>query len=208
MERNSEESKKRILNAAARVFAEKGFNGARMDEIARKAKVNKALIYYYFKSKKRVLSELFKKFFRESTGLLLNFVERGGFSENAEENKKLFEKEYSGYLETNEDLIKIIVMESIKSDIDEVPIFNLVDISNNEQDDRVNSIELNIDDDEQKLMYIAEFFTGIMPFISYIVFKNKWCKHFNMKEEELKNYFDRAMEETHEQYHKKRGKKF
>jgi AcrR family transcriptional regulator len=36
----------RILDAATEIFAAVGFNGARMDEIARRAGVNKAMIYY------------------------------------------------------------------------------------------------------------------------------------------------------------------
>jgi TetR/AcrR family transcriptional regulator len=43
-----------VLQAAERVFAEKGFDGARMDDIAREAKVNTAMIYYFFKNKERL----------------------------------------------------------------------------------------------------------------------------------------------------------
>jgi TetR/AcrR family transcriptional regulator len=46
-----EESRAAILHAAAREFAENGIAGARTDAIARQAKVNKALLYYYFKDK-------------------------------------------------------------------------------------------------------------------------------------------------------------
>ena len=46
-----EESRAAILRAAAREFAELGIAGARTDAIAREARVNKALIYYYFKDK-------------------------------------------------------------------------------------------------------------------------------------------------------------
>jgi len=41
----------RILAAATEIFAEAGFNGARMDEIARRAQVNKAMIYYHIGAK-------------------------------------------------------------------------------------------------------------------------------------------------------------
>jgi TetR/AcrR family transcriptional regulator len=44
----------RIVAAAASMFAEQGLAGARMDEIARAAKVNKALLYYYFRSKEEL----------------------------------------------------------------------------------------------------------------------------------------------------------
>jgi AcrR family transcriptional regulator len=38
----------KLLRAATQLFAEKGFSGARVDEIARRAKANKAMIYYHF----------------------------------------------------------------------------------------------------------------------------------------------------------------
>src|ERR1039458_4346280 len=46
-----EESRAAILEAAAQEFAEYGIAGARTDAIAREARVNKALLYYYFKDK-------------------------------------------------------------------------------------------------------------------------------------------------------------
>jgi TetR/AcrR family transcriptional regulator len=46
-----EESRAAILHAAAKEFAEYGIAGARTDAIAREARVNKALLYYYFKDK-------------------------------------------------------------------------------------------------------------------------------------------------------------
>ena len=46
-----EESRAAILQAAAAEFAAHGVAGARTDAIAREARVNKALLYYYFKDK-------------------------------------------------------------------------------------------------------------------------------------------------------------
>jgi TetR/AcrR family transcriptional regulator len=46
-----EESRAAILQAATREFSREGIAGARTDAIARAAKVNKALLYYYFKDK-------------------------------------------------------------------------------------------------------------------------------------------------------------
>jgi TetR/AcrR family transcriptional regulator len=44
-------SRAAILRAAAEEFAEHGIAGARTEAIAREARVNKALLYYYFKNK-------------------------------------------------------------------------------------------------------------------------------------------------------------
>src|ERR1700678_1328157 len=46
-----EQSRAAILRAAGREFAAKGIAGARTDAIARETRVNKTLIYYYFKDK-------------------------------------------------------------------------------------------------------------------------------------------------------------
>lgn len=54
-----------ILAAAERVFAKSGFAGARTDLIAREAGVNKALLYYYFKSKEALYDAVLENHFRE-----------------------------------------------------------------------------------------------------------------------------------------------
>lgn len=58
-----DESIQRILDAAMSVFAEEGFSGARMDEIARRAGVNKAMIYYRVGDKKTLYSEIIHNLF-------------------------------------------------------------------------------------------------------------------------------------------------
>ena len=54
-----EEKRDRILRAAVRVFAKKGFHGARVAEVARSAGVADGTIYLYFKNKEDLLLQLF-----------------------------------------------------------------------------------------------------------------------------------------------------
>ena len=63
MGRRPRVSPDRILGAAALEFAERGFAGARVDRIARRAKVNKAMLYYHFKSKDRLYRTLLRRMF-------------------------------------------------------------------------------------------------------------------------------------------------
>ncbi len=48
----------RILEAAMDIFSEVGFNGARVDEIAKRAGVNKATIYYHIGDKEALYAEI------------------------------------------------------------------------------------------------------------------------------------------------------
>jgi AcrR family transcriptional regulator len=51
---NEEDARERILKAAAEVFAEIGFGGARVDEIAARAGINKAMLYYHVGDKEQL----------------------------------------------------------------------------------------------------------------------------------------------------------
>lgn len=65
-------AEQKIIEAAADIFEEKGFEGARMQQIADKAGINKALLHYYFRSKDllfekvflNIASKIFLKFFK------------------------------------------------------------------------------------------------------------------------------------------------
>ena len=63
MARPARVSPDRILAAAAVEFAERGFAGARVDRIARRARVNKAMLYYHFKSKQGLYHTLLRQIF-------------------------------------------------------------------------------------------------------------------------------------------------
>lgn len=58
-------TEKTILNAARKVFIEKGKEGARMQEIADEAGINKALLHYYFRSKDRLFDAVFQEAFEK-----------------------------------------------------------------------------------------------------------------------------------------------
>ena len=55
------DTEQRILNAAHRVFLRRGTQGARMQEVADEAGVNKALLHYYFRSKERLAEAVFER---------------------------------------------------------------------------------------------------------------------------------------------------
>jgi len=57
------ESRAAILQAAAHEFAEHGIAGARTDAIAKEAKVNKALLYYYFRDKETLYAAVLEEAF-------------------------------------------------------------------------------------------------------------------------------------------------
>ncbi|MFN4007402.1 MAG: TetR/AcrR family transcriptional regulator [Chitinophagaceae bacterium] len=59
-----------ILQKAREVFLTKGMDGARMQDIADAAGINKALLHYYFKSKEA----LFERIFNETAGRFISSI--------------------------------------------------------------------------------------------------------------------------------------
>ncbi len=57
------DTEKQILDAAKKVFQIKGMSGARMQEIADKAKINKAMLHYYYRSKELLFEAVFTNAF-------------------------------------------------------------------------------------------------------------------------------------------------
>src|ERR1700756_3805310 len=58
-----EKTRAAILKAALEEFSHEGVTGARTDEIARRAGVNKALLYYYFKDKEGLYAAALEQVF-------------------------------------------------------------------------------------------------------------------------------------------------
>lgn len=59
-EKKNISAEQKILIAARKVFLQKGYDGARMQEIANEAGINKAMLHYYFRSKDKLFMAVFE----------------------------------------------------------------------------------------------------------------------------------------------------
>jgi len=117
-----EEKRTLILEAAVRVFAEKGYHTCRVGDIAEEAGVAYGLLYHYFGSKEEVLETIF----RATWGELLSAVR--GVEELGEPAPEQIRKVAAIVLRSwqrDPDLIRVLVREITRSpqlqrEIDEV----------------------------------------------------------------------------------------
>jgi TetR/AcrR family fatty acid metabolism transcriptional regulator len=104
----SQDKHNRIIEAAIKVFAKKGFFNARISEIAKEANVADGTIYLYFKSKDDILIHLFE----ESMDRLIKLIQ----SELAKEDNpisklKRFIQLHFTLVEGNPNLAEVITVE-------------------------------------------------------------------------------------------------
>ena len=112
---------------------------------------------------------------------------------------------YYRLFEENRDLLKVMLIESVKEERD-TPIFRLIDIQPEEPVDEQQVIRdlqargFSLDADREQRM-VTEFFTGIVPEVCFLVFREKWSRHFGIPEPRLNELFRRAIQETHDTHH-------
>jgi TetR/AcrR family transcriptional regulator len=114
--RDAVATKAAIVAAALEEFAQLGLAGARIDEIARAARVNKALLYYYFESKEHLYEGVVEQMFITMTGAL-----RGALSTADGPGEKLLafldanfkvlaaQPAYARLLEQEMDIVKVFL---------------------------------------------------------------------------------------------------
>jgi len=101
-------AREKILRTAQQIFIEKGKDGARMQEIADQARVNKAMIFYYFSSKDQlyleVLQSVVRRLFQKVNEVVIS---------DGEPRQKLeqFVEAYFNFLIENEGLPRIMLRE-------------------------------------------------------------------------------------------------
>jgi AcrR family transcriptional regulator len=64
-QRDPERTRAEILEVATREFAEHGYSGARVDEIAQRTRTTKRMLYYYFGSKEGLYTEVLERAYAE-----------------------------------------------------------------------------------------------------------------------------------------------
>lgn len=197
--RNAIVTKARILSVAEEIFSEVGFDGAKVDDIAKEAGVNKALIYYYFKSKDDVLETLFSKLVDDARRLLIKAMEETPDVCSGDNYRKLFDA-YIDFVTEKRKIIKVAVAESAKADSKVSLVMELCNLIINAELDSIRKEYekkgLQFPKDTQEML-VMEFFTGLSPFLSYALYKEQWEKLYNIDEKDLQDKLYKAFKRTH-----------
>lgn len=201
---NPVDAKTRIMNTAAKLFAEKGFDGARVDEIARKAKVNKALIYYYFKNKEEIRQALFDDFIHDVMGFIDESLDDFLDIQSMDKFRKVFDA-YLSFYEERKHTIRIMAMESLKKSSGTSPLFQFMDIMMKNESGKILQIleskGIQVEFDSMQVL-VTDFFTGLMPVVNYVLYKDDWMAHYQIDEQEMRERFFKAYDATHLEYHR------
>ncbi|PLX21123.1 MAG: TetR/AcrR family transcriptional regulator [Salinivirgaceae bacterium] len=108
------QTEQKILDAAREIFMRKGMHGAKMQEIADEAGINKALLHYYFRSKDKLFDRIFQEVFGQLFPKLQILVDA---TKSIEERVQIFVKEYMTVMQQNP-FLPLFILHEIQRDPD------------------------------------------------------------------------------------------
>ncbi len=202
IDKDSKNSKQLILETAAQVFAEKGFDGARVDEIAKRAQVNKALIYYYFESKDKILEELMAILIKE----LIDFKDNLGLKQSVFNSRDLMDENKLDFLlvqsfqfyKNHQMLLNIILSETLKGATNKDVFFKMLNLGMEDTVERIKSMNGEINNFEE-FITIAVFFL-YMPMLSFITFGQKWAEFNQLDYSAIDIKFHQTFKKVYKEY--------
>ena len=203
----------RILKASTRLFAEEGFDAARVSRIAEEAGVNKALIYYYFKSKEAILDCIMDELFAALQSFSLEYVQhsivrlieekrldilsdRFRFIDKTSQQEFLNEtRVYHGrlidFITQHRETFRILLLESLKAGKHNDDLFRLFTtlISTDESPlyKAIHAADGDFSFSPARL--INKFFFNIMPIIQFVIYRSDINARLMLDDETLRSLF-------------------
>jgi len=176
------ETRERILEVSAKLFAEKGYSATGIDEIARNVGITKSVIYYHFKNKEDILQTLIDEAFAQIQQPEINEAHKR-FHETGEQSQEMLGLLQFMGTERNRQIIKIIFMESMKDKTESVPLFEIWDKTLAiHRDFNGYQLEKWLNDNPRRKVEV--FFIFVLPLLTFFIFRDRWCDHYKLSPEE------------------------
>jgi len=196
MKELKEETENKILEAARAVFLKKGLDGARMQEIADEAKISKALLHYYFRTKERLFDAIFRSVFMALFPKVSQIIDE---KLSAEEVIRKFIYLYIGMLKKHP-YVPVFIIREINRDPDAILKFisevelwpmaqKFTEMMNNEiAEGRYRTI--NTKHIVINIISMCVFPVLAQPIVKNIVFKDEYTSYENFMDERAEIIID------------------
>ena len=215
---NKEDARERILGASIDLFSRKGFAAARVSEIVDCAGVNKALIYYYFKSKEDILDTLLGSIISHVSSASTEFIDtyivpmvkdgrldivgdRFEFSDSEamgyfQANMAKHYEKLVDYLLQNRAIVRILMSESLRSGKHGSSLFRVMELMDKNPGNPIYRSLHAADEDfeyNEDTVFFKFFFSWI-PLISIAAYYDEYKEKNLLSDENMKELTLRSLE--------------
>lgn len=184
-------TEEKIFDSATEIFIEKGFDGARMRDIADHAGINKSLLHYYYRTKERLFNAVFEniadRIFRK---LIPVFDKNLSF----EEKIRLFYREHIDLLYNNPRLPVFLLNEIYRNPsrveklVKDTPIMKIWSVLSEQHSEELERFNVSADSIPQLMVSIASL--SLFPFIA----KNIITAMFEKEDYDFDSFIEKRKE--------------
>ena len=174
--RQGEQTRERILDAALAEFVEKGFDGARVEDIAKKAGLTKVMLYYHFNTKENLMAELMARILQDITEKFEENLAEVDFDDPASIGCHL--ERMLGYLYDRREVMRLIMSESLRGTSGNIGAFTVFG-------DLFQTISATIrsgnpDQPERHQFLVRLFFFNVLPVVMYSSLADEFDRDFEL----------------------------
>lgn len=188
------DSKSAILESARYLFAKKGYEGTSISHIAKESGAAKSLIYYYFKSKEEILSEILEEGTRDIYETHYSMSESG--EELTEEFMMKIMETIAHRLRNRDDIIRIMLQEFMKGTHKENETYKYANNYLKYVESRAE--RYFPDNDEAKMKFILELIlVGGMVFHLYLISEDFISEYYGFEKEKMWKVFKEIYREDY-----------
>jgi TetR/AcrR family transcriptional regulator len=206
-----DQTRKRILEAAERLFAQGGFHATSVDRIARAAGVNKALIYYHFTDKSALVEALFTRIMEEAEahGAGRPAAARAAAGRPAAPGSRKRDRAAGVAAEVRDEveflrerrrIIAVLLAEALHGDDRDDFLFRCaalgIEREHGGEAGRPGRGGRRLGPAEQRRR-VHEFFTGFVPLAAFVTLGDKWCDFVGGDRARLVDDFVAAFARSH-----------
>lgn len=188
---NENDTRTKLLNAAKELFAEKGFDGASIRDIADRANVNKSLVHYHFKNKLNILNELAELYLERAKEFTSEFFSNIVSADFASVDFEGFFNTLLQSLIEDKDFLNILIIEGLKFNTDRYFIYDLIDsliegMRNNIKNQGIEPTDYNS-------FLLNGFFLTVIPILIYVLMGEKIAERQGCSIDEYNKRFAKLM---------------
>lgn len=189
--KKGEETKAKILKASIELFSKNSYDATSVNDISKKAKVTKSLLYHHYKNKESILVQIMNESLIEVKDILDNVLKEVNPTDHERFHFSFHSLLYN-YLSENKKIIKILLSETFKNP--EIT-FNMFKMFNDFIEHFYSKASGHFiqSDDEIELKKIEEFYIHFLTPIIFSLLNDRWCEFYKTSNEDAQKKFINIM---------------
>jgi AcrR family transcriptional regulator len=169
------DTRQRIREASLDLFAEGGFEGTGINEIAARVGITKSVIYYHYKNKEAILADIAEGSIGQAIELKRDIARRFGEDIGRGRDLTAVVDTILAFVLSHKKVLKVLLMESIKGG-SSVPLLDFWDANLGLGAEVSRQVGIDLSTEAARQALLEGFFMLVLPVVGYAVLEEKWAK--------------------------------